>query len=286
MVTFSWEDNFYLSLRGCSWAALQVNSRQCWGRGRHRAPAGCFGFRLLCDFKENVQLGWAGEEQGKPWPLCSWELPGFPPGATRAGLCAKAAIKLWQPDKSSSIHSSGWHHFFSPCWLIINPISGTGREQRKAALRHAKVGQARLPQGPRQLQPSWLVFGSLSTAGEGVAGAGRAPGGSPRQAPSGPAGRQGWGDAGQVLRLCRALCSPPPQALLGRRAVQTLPCTSVPQDPSVGLLFLATLPHNPKGRPPLAPHGVSALRLPHSATDSSFCTVFKLKLMLYSKRQS
>lgn len=83
----------------------------------------------------------------------------------------------------------------------------------------------------------------------------------------------------ETTGVWRALCSRPPQAQAGIRAIKIFPWMSVPEDIShVRLLFLAILPHNPKGRQPLTPHSISAFKPARSPTDSSFFTVFKLQL--------
>lgn len=60
--------------------------------GKHSAPAGCFGFKLLFDQKANVKFGLGGEEREPLAPLHLETVPediilrGFSPGDRSAGL--------------------------------------------------------------------------------------------------------------------------------------------------------------------------------------------------------
>lgn len=119
-VTFRNGHNFDLIFRKSYWAPLQMNSRYYWRCGENTTAA-----HLPAALLAGMKI--AGEEQREP--LCNCKLlRGHQPTRLLTGCqkcwaltcthCAKVAIKLWQTDKSRSIHSLGWHHFFSSYWSI------------------------------------------------------------------------------------------------------------------------------------------------------------------------
>lgn len=177
--------------------------------------------------------------------------------------CAKAAIKLWQTDKSRSIHSSGWHHFFSSYWSITSQSSGTGERVEEKGSTETHQDMAITAQvGTQAVPPLLLCFSAALTLQVCVwERVGEAPGDThkpgvlvipqtrrkhePAEETPGRSRVTGNPRARFLRRLGSEgpLCSEPPQALVTLRAINTFPCMSVPEDLShVRFLFFPTIP--------------------------------------------